>query len=221
MDTATEIITAASTTPLPPNSDSSAEKGSIPGENRGFYTADLTEAAKSGMRQIVTGIKTQRGRIIPVRSIVLTTGTFLGGRIFIGEYDAPCGRLGEAAAIGLTESLNRLGFTTGRLKTGTPPRILRHTVDFSRLEIQDGDADVIPFSFDNEKIDRPMVPCHMVYTNEETHKIIRENIGRSPLYSGKIHGVGPRYCPSIEDKVMRFPERERHQLFVEPEGLET
>ena len=221
MDTATEIITAASTTALPPNSDSAAEKGTIPGENRGFYTANLTEAAKSGMRQIVAGIKTERGRVIPVRSIVLTTGTFLGGRIFIGEYDAPCGRLGEGAAIGLTESLNRLGFTTGRLKTGTPPRILRHTVDFSRLEIQDGDADIIPFSFDDEKVERTMVPCHMVYTNEETHKIIRENIGRSPLYSGKIHGVGPRYCPSIEDKVMRFPERERHQLFVEPEGLET
>ncbi len=221
MDTATEILTVASTTPLPPDSDSSAEKGTIPGENRGFNTADLTEAAKSGMRQIVAGIRTERGRIVPVRSIVLTTGTFLGGRIFIGEYDAPCGRLGEAAAIGLTESLNKLGFTTGRLKTGTPPRILRHTVDFSALEIQDGDAEVIPFSFDNEKIERPMVPCHMVYTNGETHKIIRENIGRSPLYSGKISGVGPRYCPSIEDKVMRFPERERHQLFVEPEGLET
>lgn len=221
MDTATEILTVASTTPLPPDSDSSAEKGTIPGENRGFNTADLTDAAKSGMRQIVAGIKTERGRIVPVRSIVLTTGTFLGGRIFIGEYDAPCGRLGEAAAIGLTESLNKLGFTTGRLKTGTPPRILRHTVDFSVLEIQDGDAEVIPFSFDNEKVERPMVPCHMVYTNDETHKIIRENIGRSPLYSGKISGVGPRYCPSIEDKVMRFPERERHQLFVEPEGLET
>ncbi len=221
MDTATEIITAASTTALPPNSDSAAEKGTIPGENRGFHTANLTDAAKSGMRQIVAGIKTERGRVIPVRSRVLTTGTFLGGRIFIGEYDAPCGRLGEGAAIGLTESLNRLGFTTGRLKTGTPPRILRHTVDFSHLEIQDGDADIIPFSFDDEKIERTMVPCHMVYTNSETHRIIRENIGRSPLYSGKIHGVGPRYCPSIEDKVMRFPERERHQLFVEPEGLET
>lgn len=221
MDTATEILTSASETPLPPDSDSSAEKGSIPGENRGYATADLTDAAKSGMRQIVVGIKTERGRVIPVRSIVLTTGTFLGGRIFIGEYDAPCGRLGEAAAFGLTESLNRLGFTTGRLKTGTPPRILRHTVDFSSLEIQDGDSQVIPFSFDNETVERPMVPCHMVYTNSETHRIIRENIGRSPLYSGKISGVGPRYCPSIEDKVMRFPERERHQLFVEPEGLET
>ena len=222
MDTAVDILTVASSTPLPESSDSAADYGSIPGEKRGSVNYEYaTKAAKSGMRQKVIGVVTERGRVIPVRSVVLTTGTFLGGRIFIGEYDAPCGRLGEQGAFGLTESLNRLGFTTGRLKTGTPPRILRHTVDFSKLEIQDGDKDVIPFSFDDEKVDRPMVPCHMVYTNSETHKIIRENIGRSPLYSGKISGVGPRYCPSIEDKVMRFPERERHQLFVEPEGLET
>lgn len=218
MDTVIDILTTASSTPLPPNSDSSAEKGTIPGESRNVGT---TQAAKSGMRQKVTGVVTERGRIIPVRSVVLTTGTFLGGRIFIGEYDAPCGRVGEAAAFGLTESLHRLGFTTGRLKTGTPPRILRKTVDFSKLEEQAGDEDVIPFSFETEKVERPLVPCHVVYTNEETHKIIRENIGRSPLYSGKISGIGPRYCPSIEDKVMRFAERDRHQIFVEPEGLET
>ncbi|MBQ5434347.1 MAG: tRNA uridine-5-carboxymethylaminomethyl(34) synthesis enzyme MnmG, partial [Treponema sp.] len=222
MDTAVDVLTVASSTPLPEGSDSSSEYGSIPGEKRGSPSYEYaTDAAKSGMRQKVIGIVTERGRVIPVRSIVLTTGTFLGGRIFIGEFDAPCGRLGEAAAFGLTESLNRLGFTTGRLKTGTPPRILRHTVDFSKFELQEGDAEVIPFSFDDESVDRPMVPCHLVYTNEETHKIIRENIGRSPLYSGKIHGVGPRYCPSIEDKVMRFADRERHQLFVEPEGIET
>ena len=222
MDTAVDILTVASTTPLPDSSDSAADYGSIPGEKRGSADYEFaTKASKSGMRQKVIGVVTERGRVIPVRSVVLTTGTFLGGRIFIGEFDAPCGRLGEQGAFGLTESLNRLGFTTGRLKTGTPPRILRHTVDFSKLEIQDGDSDVIPFSFDDESVDRPMVPCHMVYTNSETHRIIRENIGRSPLYSGKISGVGPRYCPSIEDKVMRFPERERHQLFVEPEGLET
>lgn len=222
MDTAVDVLTVASSTPLPEGSDSSSEYGSIPGEKRGSPSYEYaTDAAKSGMRQKVIGIVTERGRVIPVRSIVLTTGTFLGGRIFIGEFDAPCGRLGEAAAFGLTESLNRLGFTTGRLKTGTPPRILRHTVDFSKFELQEGDAEVIPFSFDDESVDRPMVPCHLVYTNEETHKIIRANIGRSPLYSGKIHGVGPRYCPSIEDKVMRFADRERHQLFVEPEGIET
>lgn len=213
MDTVIDILTVESETPLPPDSDSSAEVGTIPGETR--------VQQKSSMRQKVTGIVTERGRIIPCRSVVLTTGTFLGGRIFIGEYDAPCGRIGEPAAYGLTASLHKLGFTTGRLKTGTPPRILRRTVDFSKLELQDGDAEVIPFSFETEKVDRPMTPCHIVYTNEETHKIIRENIGRSPLYSGKISGIGPRYCPSIEDKVMRFADRERHQIFVEPEGLET
>lgn len=218
MDTVTDILTIASDTPLPPNSDSAAEPGTIPGEFRGQA---LTSAAKSGMRQKVTGVVTERGRIIPVRSVVLTTGTFLGGRIFIGEYDAPCGRIGESAANGLTESLHRLGFTTGRLKTGTPPRILRKTVDFSRLEEQPGDSEVVPFSFDTVRVERPLVSCHIVYTNEETHRIIRENIGRSPLFSGKISGTGPRYCPSIEDKVMRFAERERHQIFVEPEGLET
>ena len=213
MDTVIDILTVESETPLPPDSDSSAEPGTIPGETR--------VKQKSSMRQKVTGIVTERGRIIPCRSVVLTTGTFLGGRIFIGEYDAPCGRIGEPAAYGLTASLHKLGFTTGRLKTGTPPRILRRTIDFSKLEVQDGDAEVIPFSFETEKVDRPMTPCHIVYTNEETHKIIRENIGRSPLYSGKISGIGPRYCPSIEDKVMRFADRERHQIFVEPEGLET
>ena len=218
MDTVVDILTTASTTPLPPHSDSAAEEGTIPGESR---SSRLTQAAESGMRQKVTGVVTERGRVIPVRSVVLTTGTFLGGRIFIGEYDAPCGRLGEAAAFGLTASLRRLGFTTGRLKTGTPPRILKSTIDFSRLEAQPGDDTVIPFSFDTQCVDRPLVPCHIVYTNEATHAIIRSNIGRSPLYSGKIRGVGPRYCPSIEDKVMRFAERERHQIFVEPEGLET
>ena len=213
MDTAVKILATKSDTPLPPDSDSSAEKGTIPGECR--------SSSKETQRMKVIGIVTERGRVIPCRAIVLTTGTFLGGRIFIGEYDAPCGRLGESGAFGLTESLQELGFTTGRLKTGTPPRILRHTIDFSVLEEQAGDSEVVPFSFDDDKVERPMVPCHLVYTNEETHKIIRENIMRSPLYSGKISGVGPRYCPSIEDKVMRFAERERHQLFVEPESLLT
>lgn len=179
-----------------------------------------TEVGAEG-RQIIKEINTERGRKIPVKAAVLTTGTFLGGKIFIGEYDAPNGRLGEIGAYGLTENLVRLGFTVGRLKTGTPPRILKSSIDFSKLELQEGDAEVIPFSFDNKTVDRPMVPCHLVYTNEKTHELIRKNIGRSPLYSGKISGIGPRYCPSIEDKVMRFADRERHQLFVEPEGIET
>ena len=259
MDTVVDIIAAPSDQPLPPNSDSSAAAGSIPGDSRtenigtdqngtqekksaegtqaqncvaanqngtqdqkaGRIDYGTAESARGGLRQKVTGLVTERGRVIPVRAVVLTTGTFLGGRIFIGEYDAPCGRLGEAGAYGLTASLRRLGFTTGRLKTGTPPRILKSSVDFSVLDEQPGDDEVIPFSFDDPKIERPMVPCHVVYTNPKTHEIIRANIGRSPLYSGKIHGVGPRYCPSIEDKVMRFAERERHQIFVEPEGLGT
>lgn len=201
MDTVTDIITTQSDSPLPPDSNADADK-------------KMT-------RQKITALVTERGRIISVRAAVLTTGTFLGGRIFIGEYDAPCGRLGEAAANGLTNSLERLGFTTGRLKTGTPPRILKRTIDFSKLEEQQGDSEVIPFSFEHQRVERPMVPCHIAYTNAETHKIISKNISRSPLFSGKIHGVGPRYCPSIEDKVVRFAERERHQIFVEPEGLET
>ncbi len=217
MDTVIDILTAESSTEMPPDSDSSAEIGTIPGEKRG----NPDKNSIGGKRLKVTGIVTERGRIIPCRAVVLTTGTFLGGRIFIGEYDAPCGRIGEPAAYGLTASLHKLGFTTGRLKTGTPPRILKSTIDFSKLEINNGDNEIVPFSFDDEKVERPLVPCHVVYTNNETHKIIRENIGRSPLYSGKISGIGPRYCPSIEDKVMRFAERERHQIFVEPEGLET
>lgn len=223
-DTVVDLETVAGNIPLPPGCSSTAAEGTIPGEHR----VDAEKAAASAdlaggvpYRQKLTAVITERGRRVPVRAAVLTTGTFLGGRIFIGAYDAPCGRLGENGAYGLTAALNRIGFTTGRLKTGTPPRVLRGSIDFSQTELQLGDEDVIPFSFDNKKIDRPMVPCHLVYTNEETHRIIRENIGLSPLYSGKISGVGPRYCPSIEDKVMRFAERERHQLFIEPEGLET
>ena len=214
-DTVVDLETVESTTELPEGSGTKAEVGSIPGERR------QNPEKLSKMRQKITAVITERGRRVPVRAAILTTGTFLGGKIFIGKYDAPHGRLGEAGAFGLTEALNRIGFTTGRLKTGTPPRILKHSIDFTNLELQLGDEEVIPFSFDNAEINRPMVPCHLVYTNEETHKIIRENIGLSPLYSGKISGVGPRYCPSIEDKVMRFQERERHQLFIEPEGLET
>ena len=189
-------------------------------ETREVEGGACAAAGQSG-RRTVTALVTERGRRVPCVSCVLTTGTFLGGTIFIGEYDAPCGRLGEGAAAGLTESLAALGFAVGRLKTGTPPRVLRKSIDFSCLEAQEGDVPALPFSFGTEIIERPMVPCHLVYTNERTHGIIRENIARSPLFSGKISGTGPRYCPSIEDKVTRFAERARHQLFVEPEGLGT
>lgn len=167
------------------------------------------------------GVLTQRGISISSRAVVLTTGTFMDGRIFIGEYDHSAGRLGEEAAIGLGDVLRKKGFNVGRLKTGTPARIKASSLHYDEMERQDGDEEVVPFSFMHETIDRPSIPCWITYTNEKTHGIIRANMHRSPLYGGKIVGKGPRYCPSIEDKVVRFPERDRHQIFVEPEGIGT
>jgi len=169
----------------------------------------------------IQGVVTERGRQFTSSAVVLTTGTFMEGIIFIGEYTAPSGRLGEPAAQGLGKNLRTMGFAVGRLKTGTPARVHRASIDFSKMEPQPGDPEVFPFSFFTEKVDRPNVPCWITYTTEETHRIIRENIHRSPLYGGKIVGIGPRYCPSIEDKVVRFADRNRHQIFVEPEGLGT
>ena len=167
------------------------------------------------------GVLTQRGIKFTSKAVVLTTGTFMEGRIFIGEYDHSAGRLGEEAAIGLGTALRQKGFSVGRLKTGTPARVKFSSLNLDKMERQDGDEEVVPFSFMNETLNRPSVPCWITYTNEMTHKIIRDNMSRSPLYGGKIVGKGPRYCPSIEDKVVRFPDRERHQIFVEPEGLGT
>jgi tRNA uridine 5-carboxymethylaminomethyl modification enzyme len=169
----------------------------------------------------IRGVVTERGRRVRARAVVLTTGTFMEGRLFIGEWSAPGGRLGEPAAQGLGQSLRRMGFTVGRLKTGTPARVLGASLDRERMERQDPDPRALPFSFSHDAVERPAVPCWITHTNAETHRIIRENIHRSPLYGGKITGRGPRYCPSIEDKVVRFPERARHQVFVEPEGLST
>jgi tRNA uridine 5-carboxymethylaminomethyl modification enzyme len=169
----------------------------------------------------IRGVLTERGRRFRARAVVLTTGTFLEARLFIGEFSGPGGRLGEPPAVGLGTRLRELGFNVGRLKTGTPARALFSSIDVSRLERQDGDAEVQSFSFSGELFQRPSLPCWITYTNAETHRIIRENLHRSPLYSGRIQGVGPRYCPSIEDKVMRFPQAERHQIFVEPEGQDT
>jgi len=174
----------------------------------------------------ITGVITCRGFNISARTVILAAGTFMEGKIFIGEYDAPEGRLGEAAAVGLGLSLRRLGFPAGRLKTGTPARIAGNTIDFSVMDKQDGE-DMYPFSFDvhagaaGAKIERQSLPCWVTYTTTKTHDIIRANISRSPLYGGKISGTGARYCPSIEDKVVRFPQRERHHVFIEPEGLST
>lgn len=167
------------------------------------------------------GILTERGHRITAKVVVLTTGTFMEGKIFIGEYEASSGRLGEPAAIGLGTALREKGFSVGRLKTGTPARVRKSSLDFDAMVEQPGDPVMMPFSFDYQSVDRPSLQCHITWTNDETHRIIRENIHRSPLYGGKIVGKGPRYCPSIEDKVVRFPDRERHQIFVEPEGVGT
>jgi tRNA uridine 5-carboxymethylaminomethyl modification enzyme len=177
--------------------------------------------SEDGLR--LEGVLTERGHRIGCKAAILATGTFMEGKIFIGEYDAPMGRLGEGAAIGLGTSLRRRGFPVGRLKTGTPARIAGETIDYSRLEKQNGE-EAIPFTFDIEadsRLNRPSVPCWITYTTPKTHEIIQRNIHRSPLYGGKIIGVGPRYCPSLEDKVVRFPDRERHHIFIEPESLET
>lgn len=175
--------------------------------------------SSSGNR--IEGVITERNLSIRARTVVLTTGTFMEGLIYIGEYTASAGRLGEPAALGLGRALREIGFDVGRLKTGTPARVAKGSLDFSKMELQEGDQEIVPFSFSHDSVSRPSIPCHITHTNQETHKIIRENIHRSPLFSGKIVGVGPRYCPSIEDKVVRFPDRDRHQIFVEPEGIDT
>ena len=169
----------------------------------------------------IAGVITGRGHRITARTVILASGTFMEGKIFIGEYDAAQGRLGEEAALGLGTSLRRLGFPVGRLKTGTPARIAGDSIDYSKMEKQDGDS-LEPFSFCTDSLEnRPSMPCWISYTCARTHEIIRANIRRSPLYGGKIKGIGARYCPSIEDKVVRFPQRERHHIFIEPEGLYT
>lgn len=169
----------------------------------------------------VKGILTSLGVFYGAGSVIVTTGTFLKGLMHIGLENFPAGRAGEFPSVGLSESLKELGFEIGRLKTGTPPRLDARTIDFSKTEAQYGDDPPQPFSYSTKEITNPQLPCFVTYTNSETHRIIRENLDRSPLYSGKIHGTGPRYCPSIEDKVVRFSEKPRHQIFLEPEGLET
>jgi tRNA uridine 5-carboxymethylaminomethyl modification enzyme len=169
----------------------------------------------------VQGVITERGRRFTAEAVVLTTGTFLNGRIFIGSHHADAGRLGEPPSWGLDRPLREAGFWVGRLKTGTPARVAASSVDFGEMELQEGDREMRPFSFSHDHVERPQMPCYITFTTEETHRIIRENMEASPLYSGKIVGVGPRYCPSIEDKVVKFPDRTRHQIFVEPEGLDT
>ena len=169
----------------------------------------------------VTGVVTGDGVKVNALAVVLTSGTFLKGLIHIGLNHFPAGRAGEASAEHLSDCMHDLGFELGRLKTGTPPRLDRDSIDFSVMVPQPGDTPPTPFSHRTERISTPQLPCHLTYTNKQTHDIIRENLDRSPLYSGVIDSVGPRYCPSIEDKVVRFAERERHQIFIEPEGIDT
>ncbi|MDE3181361.1 MAG: tRNA uridine-5-carboxymethylaminomethyl(34) synthesis enzyme MnmG [Acidobacteriota bacterium] len=169
----------------------------------------------------VLGIRLRDGRTVEAGAVIITTGTFLNGLIHCGEQTYPAGRSGEPPAVMLGEALRRVGFEVGRLKTGTPPRLDARTIDFSAFQVQKGDPEPTPFSFRTRAIAQPQTVCWIAFTNESTHAAIRSNLDRSPLYSGKIKSIGPRYCPSIEDKVVKFPDKSRHQLFLEPEGLDT
>ena len=169
----------------------------------------------------VTAVRTKLGAVHPVKAAIITTGTYLNGKIHIGELSYSSGPDNLLPSSGLTDCLKALGVSMRRFKTGTPARVHRRSVDFSVMEVQSGDEQIMPFSFDNERELHNVADCYVTYTNAETHKVILDNLDRSPLYSGRIEGIGPRYCPSIEDKIVRFKDKERHQLFVEPMGLDT
>ena len=173
--------------------------------------------------RIVRGIKLRDGRTVSAQAVIITTGTFLNGLIHCGEQQYPAGRSGEPNAVLLGESLKALGLRGCRLKTGTPPRLDGRSIDWSKFKVQPGDDDPTPFSFRTRRVAHhdQQVPCYIAFTTPETHRIIRENVHRSPMYSGQIQSIGPRYCPSIEDKIVKFPDKETHQLFLEPEGLNT
>ena len=169
----------------------------------------------------VSGLAMEDGDEYQCDALIVTTGTFLNGLVHVGPDQRPAGRAGEPPSRELAESLKSFGFAWGRLKTGTPPRLHRRSIDFSRFAEEPGDDPPVPFSFMTGSVTRPQVPCHIVYTTDRVHALVREHIGESPLFNGQISGIGPRYCPSLEDKVMRFPHRERHQIFLEPEGLDV
>lgn len=172
-----------------------------------------------GKNDEIIGVETYFGVAFECKAVILTTGTFLGGRIWVGNKSMEAGRAGEFAAVGLTETLNRLGFETGRLKTGTPARVDKRSVDYSKMELQPGDEEVRWFSFDPQAwVEREQIPCHMTRTTKETHRLIQDNLHLSPVYGGWVDAKGPRYCPSIEDKIVRFADKESHQIFIEPEG---
>ena len=187
-------------------------------ENLAVIEGEAQDISFAGDR--VTGLVLADGRSFSCGAVVLTTGTFLRGMIHIGRKKIPAGRVGEAPAIGLSASLERFGFRLGRLKTGTPPRLDGRTIDWQSLAVQEGDDPPVPFSTLTDRITTPQIVCHITRTTPKTHDIIRDNIGLSPIYSGQIDSTGPRYCPSIEDKVVRFGDRDGHQIFLEPEGLD-
>src|SRR6476620_5991652 len=192
-------------------------------ENReGHGVADDRRRSSSAERRIL-GIKLRDGRTVGAQAVIITTGTFLNGLIHCGEQQYPAGRSGEPNAVLLGEALKNLGLRGCRLKTGTPPRLDGRTIDWSKFQVQPGDDDPTPFSFRTKRVAHhdKQVPCYIAWTTPETHRIIRENVHRSPMYSGQIQSIGPRYCPSIEDKIVKFPDKEMHQLFLEPEGLNT
>src|SRR5579872_6665647 len=180
-------------------------------------------SVSSLVNKVCRGIKLRDGRTVRAQAVIITTGTFLNGLIHCGEQTYPAGRSGEPPSVLLGESLKQLGLRGCRLKTGTPPRLDGRTIDWSRFQQQPGDADPTPFSFRTKRVAHhdAQVPCYIAYTTDETHRIIRENVHRSPMYSGQIKSIGPRYCPSIEDKIVKFPDKETHQLFLEPEGKNT
>jgi len=189
-------------------------------DNLDILEGGIENLSFSEEKQHITGVFLSSGEHIGAAAVVLTTGTFLNGLIHRGEERIPAGRVGDAPALGLSNTLKSLGFSLGRLKTGTPPRLDGRTIDWASLEMQPGDDPPLPFSFLTDKITTPQIQCGVTYTSPETHKIILANKSRAPMYNGQIQSVGPRYCPSIEDKVVRFSERERHQIFLEPEGLD-
>jgi tRNA uridine 5-carboxymethylaminomethyl modification enzyme len=190
-------------------------------QNLRILQAEVAELLfATGGRQ-VCGVALRDGRTLRSEAVVVTTGTFLNGLAHVGEQKYSCGRNGEAPANLLGNQLRTLGLSWTRLKTGTPPRLDGRTIDWSRFEPQEGDREPTPFSFLTQHIEREQVKCYITHTNSETHRILQESIARSPLYSGQIEGIGPRYCPSIEDKIVKFPDKERHQIFLEPEGLDT
>ncbi len=211
------ILETASGSRLPASGEQNTQRSafSIPPEKTG------SRVPEAGSR--VLGIKLRDGRTVGAQAVIITTGTFLNGLIHCGEQQYPAGRSGEPNAVLLGEALKKLGLRGCRLKTGTPPRLDGRTIDWSRFPVQPGDVDPTPFSFRTKRVAHhdSQVPCYIAWTTAETHRIIRENVHRSPMYSGQIQSIGPRYCPSIEDKIVKFPDKEMHQLFLEPEGLNT